>query len=175
MKLRERLGIVGRAACGSAFRKAACGVAHVQGRWPFKAVGARRKFTGMPLPGKSFMIAGALALSGIVTGALTREPTPAPAASSPVMTRAVFAERFDLPDDFPLLKKQDRLKLVEAAPVPVQTETIATAKSDQPVEAKPVPKKKRETRVATSEHNACTRHHMRKVLSRHGRSWRCRK
>jgi hypothetical protein len=132
------------------------------------------------VPGKSFLIAGVLALSGIMAGvlALPRGPTPAPAASAPVVTKAVFGERFD----WPLLKKQDRLPLPPAPkedPVPVQAETVVMTQPDDliDVKKKAEPKKKEKpTRTASAEHHdVCRRHHMHKVMTHGGRSWRCRR
>ena len=131
-----------------------------------------------PLPSRAWgcvMAVGMVALFGIFAGAMSSSrETPAPVAS-PVVTEAAFVER--LPDDdWPLLKKQDRLALPTTEPVPVKTESFAMASPDQPLDddkkkAKPVERKRH---VAESEEsNVCTRHHMRKVVI--GRSWRCRK
>ncbi|MBT1509492.1 hypothetical protein KIP88_03160 [Bradyrhizobium sp. SRL28] len=129
-----------------------------------------------PIPGKPFMIVGAVALAGLVAGAVasSREPTPAPAASPGVVTRTAFDERFDVPDDFPLLRKTDRL--MEPVVIPLKTELVMV----QPealidVKKKTEPKKtEKPTMVATSEHNLCTRHNMHKVWVT-SRRWRCRR
>ena len=139
-----------------------------------------------PMPGKSFQLAGALALCGILAAMLSgmREPTPAPAAVAAAVAKPVFAERFDVPVAPPLLKKADRLKIEEplpvaaSEPVPVKTETIGTARPDQQIDIKKSePKKKqRPTRMASAEHHdVCRRHHMHKVTTHGGRSWRCRR
>ena len=120
---------------------------------------------------KLFLVAGVLALSGIIAGALSvsREP----AVSAPVVAK--FDSRWDMPDEPPLLMKADRLTL----PTP-EPETVAVARPDQPVETKPVkkpvktPVEKTRTAEREVEHNVCTRHHMHRVETHGGRSWRCR-
>jgi outer membrane biosynthesis protein TonB len=125
-----------------------------------------------PLPGKSFQLAGALALSAIVAAMVSggRGPEPAPAASAPVVAK--FDARWDMPDGPPLLKKQDRLPL--PLPTPVQPETVAMVQPQERVE-EPKTKPKKAEPVRTAERDVCTRHGMHKISIRHGRSWRCRK
>ena len=131
------------------------------------------------VPGKPFRIAGVLALSGIIAGVMSVPRAPAPArAAPPVVTKAVFAERFDVPNDWPLLKKQDRLPLPpeikdpEPVPVPVPTKAVAMMQpDDEPVAVKPVARKK----TVAREHDVCTRHGLHKIWIRHGKSWRCRR
>jgi hypothetical protein len=133
------------------------------------------------MPGLSFQIAGALALSGILAAMASgmREPTPAPAPVATAVAKPVFAERFDVPNEPAVLKKADRLKIEQPVPVatsdpvPVKTESIVLARPDQPVEVKPVARKKTTKREV--RHDVCTRHHMHKVVTRGGRSWRCRR
>lgn len=132
----------------------------------------------MRLPGKPFLIAGALAWSGIVAAMLSvsREPTE---ASVPVTAPLVakFDARWDASsaDDYALLKKTDRLPLQEPGPIPKHPDNtlpppatmpavVATQDDDRPV-----------SRRKHRERNACTRHGMRKVTTHGGRSWRCRK
>jgi hypothetical protein len=137
------------------------------------------------LPGRSFQVAGVLALSGIVAAMISGSRGPAPAAPAPVVTKAVFAERFDAPNEWPLLKKTDRLPLPvvkppEPAPVPAPVPVLVT-ENDEPVEqiAQPVAHRHHHHVVEHAEHehesNICTRHHLRKVITRGGRSWRCRR
>ena len=131
-----------------------------------------------PLPSKAWgcvMAVGAFALFGILAGVMSssRETTPEPAAS-PVVTEAAFAEPSP-DDDWPLLKKQDRLALPTTEPVPVKTESFAMASPDQPLDddkkkAKPVERKRH-----VAESDICARHGMHKVETHGGRSWRCRK
>lgn len=130
-----------------------------------------------PMPSKPFLIVGAVALAGIVAGAVSgaREPTPTP-ATSPVAATA-FDERFDAPDDFPLLKKMDRLPL--PAPTPFKTEIVMVQPAAQ-IDATPKeePKKpdkpEKPTKFASAEQNLCTRHNMHKVWVT-SRRWRCRR
>lgn len=66
-------------------------------------------------------------------------------------------------------------------PTPVVTERISP---DVPAKVPPVvltsdeedrPAARHRRRYAESESNVCTRHHMRKVVTHGGRSWRCRR
>jgi hypothetical protein len=74
------------------------------------------------------------------------------------------------PDDPPAGPKADRLPLyAAAAAIPQATEVpvqVAAARIDVPATAS--------VRRHTEADNICTRHHMRKVTTRGGRSWRCR-
>jgi hypothetical protein len=128
------------------------------------------------VPSKVFLIAAALALAGIVAGALasSREPV---AASEPATTTKFDARWDDATlDDQPLLKKTDRLKIEEPGPVPVRTERVVLVQPQDKVEEKKAkPKKTEPTKVATAEHDVCTRHHLRTVMTHGGRSWRCKK
>jgi hypothetical protein len=128
-----------------------------------------------PLPGKAFMIAGALALAGIVAGAFAGAREPAPTAKPPVVAESGFVDRWEEP---PLLKKGDRLKIPDVAPAPVRSEPVA------PPATKPAPVVMVQTdddddRPVARRHrhrpNVCERHGMRKVSIRGGRSWRCRR
>jgi hypothetical protein len=126
------------------------------------------------IPGKSFQIAGVVALSGILAAmfSASRESAPAPAQAAPLATRLEGIS----PDDFPLLKKQDRLPLPDLGPKPVATETVMVQPEAQiDVKKKAEPKKEKPTMVASVEHNICTAHHMRKIETHGGRSWRCRR
>jgi hypothetical protein len=130
--------------------------------------------------GKSFKVAGVLALAAIAAAMISGWRAPAPAASAPVVTKAVFAERFDVPDGPAPLKKQDRLPLPTDIkdPVPVETETgVALAQPQDKVEEKKAEPKKKPgpTRMAERERDVCARHGMRKVWVRHGKAWRCRR
>jgi hypothetical protein len=95
-----------------------------------------------------------------------------------------------------VLKKQDRVRTIEIdraqiasnEPVPVKTETVRPDPSPAVPKLVALPddaldetgtepkysKRTRRMRVAHAESNVCTRHHMRKVVTRGGRSWRCR-
>jgi hypothetical protein len=122
------------------------------------------------VPAKSFLIAAALAWSGIVAAMLTvsREPAPAqPVPPSP----AQFDERWDEP--LPL-KKQDRLPLPVLpvpGPVPAQTaEPIVLAQPQAQVEAKPAAPKQKSMREGVCAKGK------RWFKKRNGRKyWRCRR
>lgn len=135
----------------------------------------------MPMPGRSFQIAGVLALTGIIAAMVSGmrgEPAPSPTVTAAV-AKPVFAERFEVPDDFPMLRKTDRLPLPNVI-TGEPTQTVATARPDQvekPTEKKPVEKPHGRTMTAEREveHDVCARHHMHKVITHGGRSWRCRR
>lgn len=135
------------------------------------------------LVSKTFLIAGTVAVAGIVSGALTtsREPTTTQAHAD---GSTVFAARWDttgMRQDVPPMKKQDRLEPVPMISIPVQ-EPVHEPKQD----ADPPPPKKvaavdddnddEEAHRPRKHHarNLCERHGMHKVITRGGRSWRCR-
>jgi hypothetical protein len=86
-------------------------------------------------------------------------------------------------------KKQDRIRQIEITrvstePVPVTTERVrpdpapavpalVALPQDAEGENGPEPKYSKRHRVASAESNVCTRHHLRKIVTRGGRSWRC--
>jgi hypothetical protein len=86
------------------------------------------------------------------------------------------------------LKKQDRVREIQIArpvvastePVPVKTERIVLDPPESKVppvlvvDDEPTPVKRTRARVA-DRGDVCTRHHMRKVITRGGKSWRCRR
>lgn len=123
-----------------------------------------------PIPGKAFQIAGVLTLSGIAA-AIISGSSREPAVSAPVATK--FEARWDsvTADDYPLLKKQDRIVAREVGPVVVRTETILMARPEQRVEVKKAEPKK------TAERDVCQKHGMHKewTVKRHWKSWRCRR
>jgi hypothetical protein len=131
------------------------------------------------LPGKAFLIAGVLALSGIVVGVLgAREPV-SEAVSAPVMAQTEFGSRFDLSaDDHPLMKKSDRLAVrAVTEPVPVQTERVvppSPATMPAVVVVKDEDDKPVSSRRKHRGSDLCGRHNMRKVWVSSKR-WRCRK
>lgn len=90
-----------------------------------------------------------------------------------------FESRWDdaMPDDQPLLKKQDRLPLATMADV-VITERITSAPT-APVIVSPVVMLADEDKPAAPHRrhvmNVCVSHGMHKVAIRGGKSWRCRK
>jgi hypothetical protein len=122
-----------------------------------------------PLPGKSFIVAGALAMSGIIAGAVSGGRAPAPVVTK--ATAAQFDQRWEdvSTDDQPLLKKQDRLALV-AEPKVVPVERVVPPAAETVKVAAATASARRHT-----EQNICTRHGMHKVETHGGRSWRCRR
>lgn len=134
---------------------------------------------------KFFVVAGAVALSGMVAGVLTipRGPAPATSATSaPVVAEDEFEQRWDTERT----KKQDRLAVRVSAPEPQAlirivpdpvVETMVTPpaeridkKDESPPQRRSVPH-----RYAAAG-DICERHHMHKVwfTRRHWRVWKCR-
>jgi hypothetical protein len=150
-----------------------------------RIIGVARVPRAVPI---AFGIAGGLAMLMIAIQRL-------PGAERIVVEKPTIAERFDAAPVEPL-KKQDRVREIDlvrpvvamAEPVPVKTETI------RPDPAPAVPKlvalpedaldetgtepkyskRMKRMRVAHAESNVCTRHGKRKVITRGGKSWRCR-
>jgi hypothetical protein len=103
-------------------------------------------------------------------------------------TNAAWADNFQQA----VAKKQDRVRQIEinrvsTEPVPITTERVrpdpapsvpalVALPQDAEGENGPEPKyARRHHRSASAESNVCTRHHMRKVETRGGRSWRCKR
>jgi hypothetical protein len=108
--------------------------------------------------------------------------------AQPVTTPAPFSERFPPTEQPPhILKKQDRLipiKTVAVAAVDIvdagQVNTVDLMAPAEPAltsaQADPAPAPRRHRHVEqVVERNICTRHHMHKVITRGGKSWRCRR
>jgi hypothetical protein len=128
----------------------------------------------------------------VLTYAVQRIPAPA----KPIVMESKFDAAWANDFQAAVLKKQDRIRViginreaVPAEPVPVTTEVIridptptvpklVALPDDALDETGTEPKYSKRTkrqRIARAEHNVCTRHHMRKVVTRGGRSWRCRR
>lgn len=137
-------------------------------------------------PGKTLMIAGALALSGVMAGIVALPRDEAPAASRTIgVVKAQFEQRWQEPEPQPL-KKQDRLPLPvreadwrpaqEPGPIPKHPEPDVVPPVKMPAvvaiptedDDRPISRRTHRTR------DTCTRHGKRKVAIRSGRSWRCR-
>jgi len=92
-------------------------------------------------------------------------------------------------DRLPAVRKIETDRVVASTdPVPIKTETVrpdpapsvpalVALPQDAEGENGPEPKYKRRVRerYASVESNVCTRHHMRKVITRGGKSWRCKR
>jgi len=77
--------------------------------------------------------------------------------------------------EIPPLKKADRFVSVSTEPIPVVVERIAP---DAPASAPPVLLVQDTDKPLAARHgrlrmDVCARHHMRKVITRGGKSWRC--
>ena len=148
------------------------------------------------LPTKSLALAAIVAWSGIAASVLTGQREHAPQAVS--VLPAHFEQRWGevAADNESVLKKQDRLvlpapepptqKLRHVVPVPLDPATIddvpiirATPADEKQAEEEKTARKtvrhhvEREERHV--ERNVCTRHGMHKVITRGGKSWRCRR
>jgi hypothetical protein len=120
-----------------------------------------------------------------------------PSAERIVVEKPTLQDRLDAVEP---MKKQDRaviraVPIVRAEPTPVKTERIALETPPPapatvvpppvimppviPQEDDPPPVRTRRQRIAsaapTRGGDVCTRHHMRKVVTRGGKSWRCRR
>jgi hypothetical protein len=133
------------------------------------------------VPSKPFLIAGALAWSGLVAAMVSasHEPTPAIAEFKRLIPSPAFDERWDntTVEDQALLKKQDRLVMREQDPLPKHPDSVVVPPVKMPAvvmvqtedDDKPISRRKHRSR------DVCAKHGMHKVTIRGGRSWRCRK
>lgn len=87
-------------------------------------------------------------------------------------------------DHWPILKKADRMSV--PVPVPVATPTPILVMQQEPepeldqgqvIITKPelAPAVRHTARHYSDDSSICTRHHMHKVITHNGRSWRCRR
>ena len=133
---------------------------------------------------KFFVVAGAVALSGMVAGALTVPRGPAPATPAPVV-KSVFDDRFELSADATLLKKQDRLAMPAPTPEPqaqirivpdpvVETMAVPTQRIDKKEEPPP---QRRSVPHRYAASDICEKHGMHRVwfTRHHWRGWKCRR
>ena len=112
-------------------------------------------------------------------------------AAKPTVTAApaAFSERFptEQPHSF---KKQDRLLAVKTVAIPavdivdagqvnavdLMAPSAQALNQDEPAQDDPDPAPRQHKHVEqVVERNVCTRHHMHKVITRGGKSWRCRR
>ena len=111
----------------------------------------------------------AAAMSGIVVGILSASHGP-----EPVNAKTEPSRFDDISAEPPLLKKADRLAQMTTSPTPVATEVVMVQpqqrieKAEKPVKAK----RERHKRVAG---DICQRHHMHRVETHGGKSWRCKR
>jgi len=119
------------------------------------------------LTSKPLLIAAAVAWSGIATAILS-------ASHGPESVKAETSRFDDISAEPPLLKKADRLAQMTTSPTPVATEVVMVQpqqrieKAEKPVKAK----RERHKRVAG---DICQRHHMHRVETHGGKSWRCKR
>lgn len=116
----------------------------------------------------TFLLAAMVAWGGIALAVVSgsREP-PDMAKAEPV------AERFgDWEAHEPLLKKTDRI-VGPVTTTPVQTAPVRVAQAEPKPRAASKQAEPKKTRKV--ERNVCTRHGMRKMTTRGGKSWRCRR
>lgn len=141
---------------------------------------------------KFFVVAGAVALSGIIAGALTIPRGPAPATSATPSTSetpapAVAEDEFEQRWDTERTKKQDRLAVHQHAPEPqaeirvvpdpvVETMVAPAAERIDKKDETPPPRRDVPHRYASAGGDICERNHMHKVwfTRHHWKVWRCR-
>jgi hypothetical protein len=131
--------------------------------------------------------AGGVAMFTLLTVfAIQRIPVPEPAAAA---ERRFDAAWQDTAAVIPPLKKADRLQIVSAEPKSaVDAARIVPAPDNAPASMPPVVLVQSDDKPPVSQHrrhhksepgrvetNVCTRHKMKKVTIRGGKSWRCRK
>jgi len=90
------------------------------------------------------------------------------------VAQAVFAERYDVADDFPLLQKADRLAVKDTGPVPVQTQRIDPEPTLPAAKQKTAEHESEAGRPRERKRDLCERHNMHKVWVT-SRRWRCRR
>jgi hypothetical protein len=101
-------------------------------------------------------------------------PRPAPAAAV-----STLAERW--PANMPQATKADRLAFLPAPLTATPRDELSRPPEPPAAEPPPAPKRAADIRQAHAERrhhresNICTRHGMHKVITRSGRSWRCRR
>jgi hypothetical protein len=136
---------------------------------------------------KAFMIAGALALSGIAAAAMSGvRNEPVPDQVVPKTARATaFDNRWDNGGQSTVLKKQDRSPLPASPPALIGRPAMVAAVATEeivPTAPPPVAEKirlqvkadlKQKVTESGEQKSTCIKHKMRTVW--HGRSWRCRK
>jgi hypothetical protein len=133
------------------------------------------------MSGKILVFAAAVAASsGVAVGVTSTLRQP---ADVPVQRIAAQFDAFDDIEEQAPLKKADKVAAFVGAVSTVKVEQmLAPAKVE--IEADVSQNKPRVRRIVqaeepaprrTAERNVCTRHGMRKVLTRGGKSWRCRR
>jgi hypothetical protein len=127
-------------------------------------------------------ILGGVGILAVLTYAAMHRPSPAE-------TKPVAHDRFDVAwsdvmqtTGGSVLRKADQERVATSEPVPVQTERIVPPTKIPPVvlvEEERTEDSPRRSRSRKQRHAAvrdvCTRHGMHKVVTRGGKSWRCKK
>ena len=124
------------------------------------------------------IMASAAAVSGMA-GFVVQRSVPRPAVASnytaavdPALA-SVEAGKVDFGEMWPEMKKQDRLPV---APVRVvATERVVVTPAPQAVETTEPGAVRDDTVPGHRRLDICERHHLVKVITRGGRSWRCRR
>jgi hypothetical protein len=124
-------------------------------------------------PAKLAAASAALWCAGWLAAAIghfSQNSAPLPAPADPPQPFAVVVRTIPMIPEMPF---DDRWQ----APAPAMQQA-GIAEEDKPIPDHPKPAKikpKHVERHAESRGNICTRHHMRKVITRGGKSWRCRR
>ena len=131
---------------------------------------------------------GIAAMASLLLIFATRQtPSTQEAAAAQVQNQAEFDAAWD--DTLRMsgataLRKANQERFVSTEPRPVTVERVLPEPAATPTVVPPVIRanveedddpKPRRARKRTEQRDVCTRHHMRKVLIRGGKSWRCRK
>jgi hypothetical protein len=125
------------------------------------------------------IIVTATAITAVLFGAaILRIPQPVATASESRID-GVWANQFEMA----VLRKSDRLpkiaSITNPEPTPKHPDIVEELPEIMPpilmVEAEPPTRRASHRVKKIDKGNVCTRHHMRKVTIRGGRSWRCRK
>jgi hypothetical protein len=128
--------------------------------------------TGLMVVSKPLIVAGVVAWAAIIAGMLTVQRGPAPAQQlSPSV--AMFNVRWEDAMMVEQPKRADRFLYREPEPIKVKTERVVLA--PDVVEEKPVKVVKLAQASIPRARDVCSRHGMKKVKVRGGRSWRCRR
>jgi hypothetical protein len=133
------------------------------------------------------LFAFAAMLSLLMVFAIQRIPSPEPIVVPTPSIPAADAQTTVVKKTEARVIDMSRAAMASTDPVPVVTERVrpdpapsvpalVALPTDAEGENGPEPKYKRRTRerYASTERNICTRHGLRKVITRGGRSWRCR-
>jgi hypothetical protein len=133
-------------------------------------------------PFKLAAVSWGLTCAGMIAAIITHQTgnnAPLPAAASPPPPLVVAVRTIPM---FPELAFDDRWRVPpepQAATSPADVADQRSVQRQPKHEPEPAPRKERRVERhrhhAVSHSNVCTRHGMHKVITHHGKSWRCRR